>query len=592
MALFFIGLTRMRNRATLLTRFTLVSLSVTVLIAVGFSWMLSREMTRDAINHAAQDAAQMVETSVTPGVAPEDFATPTRSRVAAWERRIGHVVGSAGIVRVKVWNTRGQIVYSDDRGLIGRVYPLEEEDELREAVGGRLVTGLSGLEKSENVGERTYGRLLEVYVPVIPRGRTDVTGVYEVYRNFAPVEARTRAIQRLIWGGSAVAFGLLYAALFILVSTASRQLSRRLQRLEALRSIDAAITASLDLRVTLNIFLDQLTTQLRVDAADILLLRPHTQTLEYAAGHGFRTAALQDGRLRVGEGHVGRSVIDRKRMRIPSLPDEMGDSTRAPLLVAEGFIAYFVAPLIVKGQVKGVLEVLHRGSLDPDLEWLGFLDALVAQAAIAIDNATMFEEVQRANAELTLAYDATLEGWVRALDLRHNETEGHTQRVTALTVELARTMGIAEEELVYIRRGALLHDIGKIGIPDAILLKPGPLSKKEWEVMRRHPVYAYELISPISYLRSALDVVYPHHEKWDGTGYPRGLKGEEIPLAARIFAVADVWDALRSDRPYRAAWPDEKVLKYIREQTGKHFDPKVVEVFLKLKGQQLVASSA
>jgi putative two-component system response regulator len=190
--------------------------------------------------------------------------------------------------------------------------------------------------------------------------------------------------------------------------------------------------------------------------------------------------------------------------------------------------------------------------------------------------------LQQANKELAQAYDETLKGWSLALELRDNETRGHSERVTDTTLRLAYAMGINDGNLVHIRRGALLHDIGKMGIPDSILNKPGPLTDEEWEIMRQHPVYAYELLSPIAYLRPALDIPYSHHEKWDGTGYPRGLKGKQIPIAARVFAVVDVWDALRSDRPYRDAWPEEKVRTYISEQTDIHFDPQVVNIFLKL----------
>jgi putative two-component system response regulator len=185
---------------------------------------------------------------------------------------------------------------------------------------------------------------------------------------------------------------------------------------------------------------------------------------------------------------------------------------------------------------------------------------------------------------LQKAYDETIEGWSRALDLRDKETEGHSQRVTEVTLSLARALGIGEEELVYVRWGALLHDVGKLGVPDAILLKPGELSEDEWRTMQMHPTYAYEMLVPIEYLRPALDIPYCHHEKWDGTGYPRKLRGEEIPLAARLFAVADVWDALRSDRPYRAGWPAEKALQYIRSLAGIHFEPRVIDMFLKITG--------
>ena len=208
-----------------------------------------------------------------------------------------------------------------------------------------------------------------------------------------------------------------------------------------------------------------------------------------------------------------------------------------------------------------MLEIFHRAPLNPDEEWLSLLEAVATQVAIAIDNAVLFADLQRSNLELALAYDTTLEGWSSALDLRDKETEGHTRRVTEMSVDLARAMGVSDAELVHIRRGALLHDIGKMGIPDSVLLKPGPLTEEEWKIMRKHPVYANELLSPIAYLRPALDIPYCHHEKWDGTGYPRGLKGEQIPLAARIFAVVDVWDALRSDRPYRGARHDEEIRK-------------------------------
>jgi response regulator RpfG family c-di-GMP phosphodiesterase len=365
-------------------------------------------------------------------------------------------------------------------------------------------------------------------------------------------------------------------------ATLHEQTERRLQQISALRTIDMAITSSLDLRVTLGVLLDQVTVQLGVDAADVLLLGSHTQTLEYAAGRGFRSHALQHPHLRLGEGHAGRAALERCIVSVPDLAEDVDARVRTSLLEDEGFVAYCGAPLVAKGHVKGVLEVFHRSRLDFDADWQGFLEAVAGQAAIAIDNAELFDGLQRSNMELTLAYDTTLEGWARALELRDMETEGHAQRVVELTLRLAQAMGMREAELVHVNRGALLHDIGKMGIPDSILLKPGRLTDEEWEIMRQHPVYAYQMLLPIAYLRPALDIPYCHHERWDGTGYPRGLKGAQIPLAARIFALVDVWDALLSDRPYRPAWPKEKVMEYIREQAGRHFDPQVVEVFLRV----------
>jgi len=207
-------------------------------------------------------------------------------------------------------------------------------------------------------------------------------------------------------------------------------------------------------------------------------------------------------------------------------------------------------------------------------------DVVIAIAQDITDRKQFQETLIQSRADLFVAYEETLKGWARALELRERETAGHSQRVVGLTLQLAQAMGIKGEALTHIQRGALLHDIGKLAIPDHILLKTEPLTKEEWVVMRLHPVYAYDLLSPIEHLYPALDIPYCHHEHWDGSGYPRGLRGEEIPLAARIFAVVDVWDAMTSERPYRPAWSAEYTSAYIREQSGKLFDPQVVDVFL------------
>lgn len=359
------------------------------------------------------------------------------------------------------------------------------------------------------------------------------------------------------------------------------QTIRQLERLAALRVIDLAISNSFDLRLTLSTVLDQVVEQLRVDAASILLFKPETGRLEFALGRGFRTRGIEASSLRPGEGYAGTVALERRIVQIPNISDFIEQFTRRQLLEGENFISYFGVPLITKGELKGVLEIFHRSPLKTDMEWLNFLDSLGWQTAIAVDNAMLFEKIQRSNFELGLAYDATIEGWSHAMDLRDKETEGHTRRVTEMTVKFARVMGVPETEITHVRRGALLHDIGKMGVPDSILLKPDKLTDEEWQVMRRHPQYAYDMLASITYLRPALDIPYCHHEKWDGTGYPRGLAGTQIPLTARLFAVVDVWDAITSDRPYRKKWSRQQALDYIREQSGKHFDPKVVEIFLR-----------
>jgi PAS domain S-box-containing protein/putative nucleotidyltransferase with HDIG domain len=360
------------------------------------------------------------------------------------------------------------------------------------------------------------------------------------------------------------------------------RIRRQLEHLTALSGIDRVISANFDLKLSLSEILNHVTKELGVDAADILILNSGLQMLEYGAERGFRTKAIRNTYIRLGESYIDRAVLEHQLIQIPDLREEPKSLPLKNRLTGEDFICYYGVPLIIKGQVKGVMEIFHRATLEPDSEWFDFLNTLAGQAAIAVEIATLFESLQLSNSELFLAYDATIEGWSHALDLRDKETEGHTQRVTEMTVKLARTFGLSDAELVQVRWGALLHDIGKMGVPDGILLKPGLLTDKEWVSMKKHPGFAYDMLSPIHYLRNAIDIPYCHHEKWDGSGYPRGLKGTKIPLAARIFAVVDVWDALRSDRPYRPAWAADKVREHIRSSAGTHFDPQVVDVFMQM----------
>jgi PAS domain S-box-containing protein len=432
----------------------------------------------------------------------------------------------------------------------------------------------SNLINDERYVETFPGLQSGLYVPIIIGERT--IGVISIESEVA--DAFSEADEHLVVTLAAqVASALENARLF-------QETVRRLEHLQSLHTIDIAISGSMDISLVLNVIIEQVISQLGVDAAVVLLSDPVTQALKYTAGRGFRTDALQHTRLPLGEGYAGQVALGRQMVQIPDLQTRKTDFLRSPTFSQEGFVSYVGVPLIAKGEIKGVLEIFYRTAFEAETEWLNFLETLAGQAAIAIDNATLFKGLQLSNIQLTMAYDATIDGWSHALDLRDKETEGHTQRVTELTERLARTMGIREAEIIHIRRGALLHDIGKMGVPDGILFKPDKLTDEEWAIMKRHPGFAFDMLSPIAYLKPALDIPYCHHEKWDGTGYPRGLKGEQIPLAARLFAMVDVYDALTSDRPYRKGWSKEKTLEYIREQSGTHFDPQLVEVFMTVIG--------
>jgi len=369
-------------------------------------------------------------------------------------------------------------------------------------------------------------------------------------------------------------------------------IQRQVNHLSALRSIDKAIISSLDLEVTLDVFLAHVMTELHIDAASILILNKHTQTMKQVIRKGFHTSALLYTNLRLGQSNAGRAALERQIINIPNLDENLSDFERSDQFKSEGFVSYIAVPLIARGETIGVMEVFQRSRLDIKPEWLEFLQAIAYQGAIALDNSFLFNNLQRSNTDLSIAYDRTIEGWSNALDMRDKETKGHSQRVADLTVRIAEEFNIKDDELTHIRRGALLHDIGKMSVSDSILLKPGKLTDKEREIMQRHPVYARDLLYPIEHLRPAIDIPLYHHEKWDGTGYPRRLKGEEIPLSARIFSVLDVWDALKSDRPYRPAWPEEKAIDYIKSEAGSHFEARVVDVFLKMENSTTAKNSS
>ncbi len=355
-----------------------------------------------------------------------------------------------------------------------------------------------------------------------------------------------------------------------------------IQRLEMLHRVDTEVLKNANLNDTLRMALELIRETLQVDSAVIRLYNPDTRLLELAASFGM---GVVEPVIQPGQFLAGKAAQERRAVRFwrgdPNITPEWEELVRR-----EGLETAFALPLIAHGELVGTLGVAMRSVFHPNREWEDFLDTVAGQLALAIQSHHLVEQLRRSNQELLLAYDTTIEGWSRAMDLRDRETEGHTQRVTQLTLKLAQRMGITGEALTHLRRGALLHDIGKMGVPDAILHKPGPLTDEEWQVMRQHPVYAIDMLSSIEYLKPALEIPGFHHEKWDGSGYPYGLKGEAIPMGARIFAIVDVYDALTSDRPYRKAWTREKTLEYIREQAGKHFDPRVVEAFLKMMEEE------
>lgn len=354
---------------------------------------------------------------------------------------------------------------------------------------------------------------------------------------------------------------------------------QQLERLSALRAIDKSIISGGELNATLYILLESLTRLLDVEAAAILLYDPKKNVLELRASLGFFGDYPNPTTQSMNDGPAGQAA--RELQTVYRHDAQQFDPDITGSIQGDGLIDYYAVPLFANDSLRGVLEVFDR-SPHPDVDWKSYLETLAGQAAIAIAQSTLLADLKNANQEMSEAYEETLKGWSRALNLRDRETDDHTQRVVELSMRLAQTMGLYDEQLVQFQRGAILHDIGKMGIPNEILLKPGPLTEPEWVVMRKHPLYAQMLLAPIRYLEPAMPIPLYHHERWDGKGYPFGLRGAEIPLEARIFAIVDVWDALRSDRPYRNGLSDEEAMIYVFEQSGKQFDPEVVRAFFKM----------
>ena len=352
---------------------------------------------------------------------------------------------------------------------------------------------------------------------------------------------------------------------------------RQLAELEIIQTIASALRIAQTLDEVFPILLEQLITQFNMGSALVDLLDPVSDEIvtmlalgAWSPMTGMRTPADVGGSglvIATGKPYVSTDVLADGYVARPDL--------------IEGQNAVACVPIVAQHQPIGTLWVGRQSKIAISDEELNLLIAMGEMVGNTIQRMRLHEQTVNQATEIAEAYDLTLQGWAKALELRDKETEGHSRRVMQLTLQMAAQFGIPEQQMIHIRRGVLLHDIGKMGVPDQILKKAGPLNEEEWEEMRRHPQYAYDLIHPIAYLRPSLDIPYCHHEKWDGTGYPHGLKGEEIPLPARIFAVVDVYDALSTDRPYRPAWPREYVLDYLFQQSGRHFDPQVVEALLK-----------
>ena len=362
---------------------------------------------------------------------------------------------------------------------------------------------------------------------------------------------------------------------------AKRQQDILLKQKTSLRQIDQLVISLSPMEISLQQVLKETLNNLEIDAVNILALDEQKTFLVNSAHLGYSTSFNGEMKISLQNSIAGDAALRNETISIKDILATDNPLLRSEIIRSEGFRGYACSPMIAKGNILGVLEVFSKNPVELPPEQLEFLENLAEQAALVIDNTTTFRDLQISNQKLIEAYDANIQGWSRALDYRDRETEGHSQRVTEITLDLAKKVGVNDEiPLRYIRWGALLHDIGKMGVPDSILLKEGPLTPEEWQVMKRHPIIARDLLSQIEYLQPSIDIPYCHHEHWNGEGYPQGLHKTDIPLAARIFSVADVWDALRSDRPYRKKWKKEDIINHMLSISGSYLDPQITKIFL------------
>jgi response regulator RpfG family c-di-GMP phosphodiesterase len=361
------------------------------------------------------------------------------------------------------------------------------------------------------------------------------------------------------------------------------------RRFGAVADILASVNQEIKTNTCYYILLDHIRTHLGVDAVALHVTNRRLQ-LKNNARLGFRAGETLQEIVDSSLGMAHKVMSTKGSVHYNQSFSNTATQRFTGFMREEGFYDYLGIPITEGQQFLGVLELYSQTPLNATPDWKLHLKFIHGLTANTIQRKIQLTKQDVSTAELEVAYSETLEAWVRALEIRDRCTAGHTHRVLETTLRLASKLGVPDELLVHVSRGVLLHDIGKLAVSDTILHKTGPLNTSEWEVMREHPKFAYKLLKPINYLRPALDIPYCHHEKWDGTGYPRGLKGDEIPFQARIFTVVDVWDALTSDRPYRKAWPREDALDYIKTKAGEEFDPRIVEEFMELINSDEIAT--
>lgn len=578
-------------KPSLLTSFSLLGVFITAVIATVFAWSLEYRLEQNTLRQEAHSAADQVALILSPNLSLADLSAPLASaRYAQIDALIRQHILREHIVRVKIWNKGGLLVYSEEKSLVGQDFPMS--DELEKALGGEIAMEVSTLDKTENLRERgLYKRLLEIYVPIRLAGSNEIVGAYEIYHDLAVLEPTIAATRRFVWIIVEMGFLVLYGSLFILVRNASRELVRqneenkliyeqeqtRRAELAALYDLSRALADAHDLDTIFALVTRHAVETVHMTFSRVALLEGNEFVIRFAYPIRILDYNLKEGeRDTLGISHFYQRVLEQNTPTVisPDSPD-LSDSEREMLFLGMANTLYLI-PLRTGKRTLGLLmfgeeRSEEREPFSPDK--IRLVCSIGEQAASALYRVDLFVQLEE-------SYLGTILALANAVDAKDTYTADHAQRMTIMVLAIGREMGMTEHDMKGLRYGVILHDIGKIGIPDAVLQKPSRLDPVEWAQMREHPSIGARILAPLPHLASAAQIVRHHHERYDGKGYPDGLVGEEIPLGARILTVVDSYNAITDKRVYKEARSHAEAVSELRKHAGTQFDPCVVEVFL------------
>jgi HD-GYP domain-containing protein (c-di-GMP phosphodiesterase class II) len=562
-------------KGDILYPFATLSLIAVVLVGVALAYLIGHEVDSRMRSNAAGFTADSVLAVVQPQLEGVDLQAPlTGPAYDALQQAVNRYVLSDDIRRIRLVNRAGVVVYSSNPSEIGSSLPGTKG--VQSALSGKTV----GAEESGSTGDGGVSPLLDVYAPFYSSISHDLAGTIEVDRDYLATASSIASTQRFLYLSLGLGLLGLYAVLQAGAWGVTRALAQDHARLTDLYKTGEHVRSSLDLHEVLNLVVRDSALVVHGQYSVVCLAEKESGGLVARAtyDHEKKSVALHE-----------REVTDWLLHRVlatgetNAVADWRIDYARVFSLDISEPMSVVCVPMSLRNKVTGVIVVLRRAAAEGfSREESKMLEELAAQSAMAIEQANLFARVRAYASELELSYDTTLKALTAALDAKDAATEGHSERVAELTVAIAREMKLPEEKLIDIERGALLHDVGKIGVPDEILRKPSTLTRREWQAMQQHPLLAGILVSKVGFLEGALPILLYHHERYDGKGYPFGLSRDRIPLEARIFAVVDAYDAITSERPYRKAGSREDALNEITRHSGSQFDPAVVDVFMRV----------